>query len=242
LTEQKATTSVLLEKTRVFTPPKDLVKKSNVMKWMKSKGFTTEMEMCAWTGQNFIAFWDEMVKSVNKLANCLKSLGVNKDDQASIIHAHDPQRPIAMLACTKIDAIHSVVFSGSSSAGGLNSRVLDAESKVVITTEGFFRRGKSLSLKPSIDGATANTLICQEDSGQEGRHQCAHEGKDVWHHDLVAKQSDICESEKMDSEDRSFILYYLENHWQAQGYRACPWQILCHLCSDPRMGLRYQGQ
>ena len=112
----------------------------------------------------------DLAKRVNKLANGLKSLGVVKGDRVSIYMPMIPETPIAMLACAKIGAIHSVVFSGFSS-GGLNSRVLDAESKVVITTDGFFRRGKPLPLKPNVDEATANTPSVQEcGSGQEGRH------------------------------------------------------------------------
>ncbi len=278
MAEQKATTSVLLEETRVFAPPKDLVENSNVMKWMKAKGFTTEREMRAWTGQNFIAFWDEMAKTyadwfepwaqtlnwqppyakwfvgakcnvaynavdrhatgakkdkvayifvpeptdqptqkityaelakrVNKLANGLKSLGVTKGDRVSIYMPMIPETPIAMLACAKIGAIHSVVFSGFS-AGGLNSRVLDAESKVVITTDGFFRRGKPLPLKPNVDEATANTPSVKNVVvvKRAGINVPMKEGKDIWYHELVAKQSDVCESEKMDAEDRLFILY-----------------------------------
>ncbi len=63
MAEQKATTSVLYEETRVFEPSKDLVEKSNVMEWMKKKGFKTEREMRAWTGQNYMQFWDEMAKT-----------------------------------------------------------------------------------------------------------------------------------------------------------------------------------
>jgi len=150
----------------------------------------------------------ELAKSVNKLANGLKSLGVTKGDRVSIYMPMIPETPIAMLACAKIGAIHSVVFSGFS-AGGLNSRVLDAESKVVITTDGFYRRGKPLPLKPNVDEATANTPSVKKIVvvKRAGINVPMKEGKDVWYHDLVAKQSDVCESEKMDSEDRLFILY-----------------------------------
>jgi acetyl-CoA synthetase len=278
LAEQKATTSVLYEETRIFEPSQDLVDKSNVMAWMKKKGFKTEREMRAWTGQNYLQFWDEMAKTyadwfepyaqvlnwvppyakwfvgakcnvtynavdrhaagakkdkvayifvpepvdqptqkityadlakrVNKFANGLKSLGVVKGDRVSIYMPMIPETPIAMLACAKIGAIHSVVFSGFSS-GGLNSRVLDAESKVVITTDGFFRRGKPLPLKPNVDEATANTpsvknVVVVKRAGIDVPMKA---GKDVWYHDLVAKQSDVCECEKMDGEDRLFILY-----------------------------------
>ena len=63
MAEQKATTSVLYEETRIFEPPKDLVENSNVMQWMKKKGFKTEREMRSWTGQHYIQFWDEMAKT-----------------------------------------------------------------------------------------------------------------------------------------------------------------------------------
>ncbi len=279
MAEQKAaTTAVLLEETRVFNPPKELAENSNVMQWMKKKGFSSEREMRAWTGQHYIEFWDEMAKTyadwfepyaqilewkppyakwfvggkcnvaynavdrhakgakkdkvayifvpeptdqkvqkityldlykaVNKLANGLKSLGVQKGDRVSIYMPMIPETPIAMLACAKIGAIHSVVFSGFS-AGGLQSRVLDAESKVVITTDGFYRRGKPLPLKPNVDEAVQSAPSVQHVVvvKRAGIDVPMKEGRDVWYHDLIAKQSDECETEKMDSEERLFILY-----------------------------------
>ncbi|MCQ8902791.1 MAG: acetate--CoA ligase [Methanothrix sp.] len=279
MAEQKAaTTAVLLEETRVFHPPKELAENSNVMQWMKKKGFTSEREMRAWTGQHYIEFWDEMAKTyadwfepyaqilewkppyarwfvggkcnvaynavdrhakgakkdkvayifvpeptdqkvqkityldlykaVNKFANGLKSLGVKKGDRVSIYMPMIPETPIAMLACAKIGAIHSVVFSGFS-AGGLQSRVLDAESKVVVTTDGFYRRGKPLPLKPNVDEAVQNAPSVEKVVvvKRAGIDVPMKEGRDVWYHELVAKQPDECETEKTDSEDRLFILY-----------------------------------
>ncbi|HQE87737.1 MAG TPA: acetate--CoA ligase, partial [Methanothrix sp.] len=150
----------------------------------------------------------ELAKAVNKFANGLKSLGVTKGDRVSIYMPMIPETAIAMLACAKIGAIHSVVFSGFSS-GGLNSRILDAESKVVVTTDGFFRRGKPLPLKPNVDEATANTpsvqnIVVVKRAGIDVPMKA---GRDIWYHDLVAKQSDVCETVKCDSEDRLFILY-----------------------------------
>jgi acetyl-CoA synthetase len=280
MAEQKATakTSVLLEETRVFEPPKELAENSNVMKWMKEKGFKTEREMRLWCSANYIQFWGEMAKTyadwfepwsstlswvppyakwfvggkcnvtynsvdrhakgakkdkvayifvpeptdqptqkitygqlykeVNKFANGLKSLGVKKGDRITLYMPMIPQLPIAMLASAKIGAIHSIVFSGFS-AGGLNSRILDAESKVVVTTDGLYRRGKPIPLKPNVDEATANTPSVQNVVvvKRTGIDIPMKQGKDVYWHDLVAKQSDECETEKMDSEDRLFILY-----------------------------------
>jgi acetyl-CoA synthetase len=88
----------------------------------------------------------ELYREVNKFANALKSLGIEKGDRVVAYLPMIPELPITMLACAKIGAIHTVVFSGFS-AGGLNSRVNDAEAKVVVTSDGFYRRGKPLPLK-----------------------------------------------------------------------------------------------
>ncbi|TFH51927.1 MAG: acetate--CoA ligase [Methanothrix sp.] len=280
MAEQKATakTSVLYEETRLFEPSKELVENSNVMKWMKEKGFKTEREMRLWCSANYIQFWGEMAKTyadwfepwsstlewippyakwfvggkcnvtynsvdrhalgakkdkvayifvpepvdqptqkitygelykeVNKFANGLKSLGVQKGDRVMLYMPMIPQLPIAMLAIAKIGAIHCIVFSGFSS-GGLNSRIMDAEAKAVITTDGLYRRGKPLPLKPNVDEATANTptvknVIVVKRTGLEVPMK---QGRDIYWHDLVAGKSEECECEKMDSEDRLFILY-----------------------------------
>jgi len=280
MADQKATakTSVLYEETRVFEPSKELVENSNVMKWMKEKGFKTEREMRLWCSANYIQFWGEMAKTyadwfepwsstlewippyakwfvggkcnvtynsvdrhalgakkdkvayifvpeptdqptqkitylqlykeVNKFANGLKSLGVQKGDRVMLYMPMIPQLPIAMLAIAKIGAIHCIVFSGFSS-GGLNSRILDAEAKAVITTDGLYRRGKPIPLKPNVDEATANTPTVQNVIvvKRTGLEVPMKQGRDVYWHDLVAGKSEECECEKMDSEDRLFILY-----------------------------------
>ena len=176
----------------------------------------------------------DLAKRVNKFANGLKSLGVVKGDRVSIYMPMIPETPIAMLACAKIGAIHSVVFSGFSS-GGLNSRVLDLqESKVVITTDGFYRRGKPLPLKPNVDEATANTpSVRYFSSGEESRHRSTHESRQGY---LVPRagfqQSDVCESEKMDGEDRLVYPLHLRHNRQAQGYSTRSWRLLRNSRSD----------
>jgi acetyl-CoA synthetase len=152
--------------------------------------------------------YEQLYREVNKLANGLKMLGVKKGDRVSIYMPMIPQTAMAMLACAKIGAIHSVVFSGFS-ASALSVRVLDTESKVVITTDGLFRRGKPLPLKPNVDEATANapsvrSVVVLKRTGLDVPMKA---GKDIWWHDLVARQSEECDSEKMDSEDRLFILH-----------------------------------
>ena len=150
----------------------------------------------------------QLYKEVNKFANGLKSLGVRKGDRVMLYMPMIPQLPIAMLAIAKIGAIHCIVFSGFSS-GGLNSRIMDAEAKAVVTTDGLYRRGKPIPLKPNVDEATANTptvknVIVVKRTGLEVPMK---QGRDIYWHDLVAGKSEECECEKMDSEDRLFILY-----------------------------------
>lgn len=98
----------------------------------------------------------QLYREVNRLANALKSVGVEKGDRVVTYLPMIPEQPITMLACAKIGAIHTLVFSGFSS-GGLASRVNDAEAKVVVTADGFYRRGKPLPLKPNVDEALKNS-------------------------------------------------------------------------------------
>ncbi|UEC43929.1 MAG: Acetyl-coenzyme A synthetase, partial [Methanothrix sp.] len=272
-------TKVFQEETRIFEPPKDLVENSNVMKYMKKKGFKTEKELRGWCSKNYIEFWDEMAKEyvdwfkpytkvmddsgmpyfkwftggevnityncvdrhakgakkdkvayiwvpeptdqatqkitygelykeINKFANGLKSLGLKKGDRASIYMPMIPQLPIAVLACAKIGVIHSVVFSGFSSKG-LSDRAADCGSKVIITTDGLFRRGKPIPLKPNVDEAlegapTVEHVIVFKRAGLDVAWK---EGRDVWWNDLVAGKSEECEPEKLDPEHRLYILY-----------------------------------
>jgi acetyl-CoA synthetase len=150
----------------------------------------------------------ELYREVNKMANGLKSLGVTKGDRVSIYLPMIPELPITMLACAKIGAIHSVVFSGFS-AGGLNSRVTDAEAKIVVTSDGFYRRGKPLPLKPNVDEAVAtapsvkNVIVVK----RTGVQTAMKEGRDIWYNELTASQSAECPTEQLDPEDRLFILY-----------------------------------
>ena len=152
--------------------------------------------------------YGDLYKEVNKFANGLKSLGVKKGDRITLYMPMVPQLPIAMQASAKIGAIHSIVFSGFS-AGGLNSRILDAEAKVVVTTDGLYRRGKPIPLKPNVDEATTNTPSVQKVIvvKRTGIDIPMKQGKDIYWHDLVAGKSEECETEKMDAEDRLFILY-----------------------------------
>jgi len=150
----------------------------------------------------------DLYKEVNKLANALKSLGVKKGERVGIYLPMIPELPISMLACAKIGAVHSVVFSGFST-GGLRTRLADCEAKVLITCDGFYRRGKTLALKEQADDAlegapSVKNVIVYKRTGFPISWK---EGRDLWWHEFVDKQSMKCETEKLDANDLLYILY-----------------------------------
>jgi len=152
--------------------------------------------------------YNDLYIEVNKLANALKKLGVQKGDRVSIYMPMLPELPIAMLACAKIGAIHSVVFSGFS-ANAFRDRIIDCEAKVVITCDGFWRRGRKVYLKEQADVALEGApcvkhVIVFKRTG-DGVPWTA--GRDVWWHDLVFDSPKECETEKLDANDPLFFLY-----------------------------------
>jgi len=145
---------------------------------------------------------------VNKLANALKSIGIKKGDRVGLYLPMIPELPISMLACAKIGAIHSVVFSGFS-VGGLQKRIADAEAKVLITCDSFYRRGKTVPLKTQVDEAVKGTpsvesVIVYKRTGEEIPWR---EERDRWWHALCEGQSTECETEKLDANDTLYVLY-----------------------------------
>jgi acetyl-CoA synthetase len=145
---------------------------------------------------------------VNKLANALKSIGVRKGDRVGIYLPMVLELPISMLACAKIGAIHSVVFSGFS-VGGLQKRIADAEAKVLITCDSFHRRGKTVPLKTQADDAvrgapSVESVIVHKHTGEEIPWN---EDRDRWCHALCEGQPTECETEKLDANDTLYILY-----------------------------------
>jgi acetyl-CoA synthetase len=152
--------------------------------------------------------YNDLYMEVNKLSNALKQLGIKKGDTVSIYMPMIPELPIAMMACAKIGAVHSVVFSGFS-AHAFQERAVDAESKIAITVDGFNRRGKLLKLKDSIDrvlddAPTVKKVIVVNHEDCEVNMQ---EGRDLWWDEITAVQAAECETEMMDAEDPLFILY-----------------------------------
>ncbi|GAA3472501.1 acetate--CoA ligase [Nonomuraea roseola] len=149
----------------------------------------------------------DLQREVNKAANALTELGVGKGDRVAIYMPMIPELPISMLACARIGAIHSVVFGGFSAAA-LQSRIEDADAKLVITADGGYRRGAPSALKPTVDEAVAQTpgvehVLVVRRTGQEVSAQ----ERDVWWHDVVERQSDQHEAQPHDAEDPLYILY-----------------------------------
>jgi len=161
--------------------------------------------------------YSQLNEEVNKLANALKSVGVVKGDRVTIFMAHIPENCIAMLACARIGAVHSVVFGGFSKEA-LSGRILDCGAKVVITQDGVMRGKKIVPLKGIMDDAVP---LVEEGGGsidaaivlkRLGNDACLEtmtmkKDRDVWWEDLVDKQSTEIETEWLDAEDPSFILY-----------------------------------
>jgi acetyl-CoA synthetase len=145
---------------------------------------------------------------VQRFANVLKGLGVAKGDRICIYMPMVPELPVAMLACARIGAPHSVVFGGFS-PDSLVDRINDAECKLVITADGGFRRGAPSMLKPNVDTALASTpsiehVVVLQRVGEPVDMQ---DGRDLWWHDLVEQADPECPCEPMDSEDLLYLLY-----------------------------------
>jgi acetyl-CoA synthetase len=150
----------------------------------------------------------ELHAEVCRFANGLKSLGVGRGDRVAIYLGMIPELPIAMLACTRIGAAHSVVFGGFS-AEALKDRINDAQAKVVITADGGYRRGQEVPLKQNVEDAVVDCPSI-EHVVTVRRTGSAHpftEGRDVWYHELIADQPAECPPEPMDAEDLLYILY-----------------------------------
>ena len=155
----------------------------------------------------------ELHGEVSRFANVLRGLGVEKGDRVTIYLPMIPEAAIAMLACTRIGAVHSVVFGGFS-PDSLADRNNDAESKLLITADGGWRRGSVVPLKANADAAleqspTVENVVVVARGGDLTEQTAVRmrEGRDHWYHDLMAEVSSSCPAVSMDSEDTLFILY-----------------------------------
>ena len=266
---------VLLKEKRIFRPSEELVKQSNIQRWM-DKHEITSYDALTERSKDLEWFWGEMAKefvewyapyekvlewdrpwvnwfvgakynivhdaldrhirtwrrnkvayifedepgdvkkltyrdlnvAVNKLANALKGIGIGKGDKVGLYMPMIPELPIAMLACAKIGAIHSVVFSGFS-ARAFRERVNDAEARVAITCDGFYRRGREVPLKKQTDEALEwaptieNVIVCKR-TGQDVPWDW---DRDHWWHEITADQPTTCETERLDANDILYLLY-----------------------------------
>ena len=152
--------------------------------------------------------YSDLLKDVSKFANVMKSLGIQKGDRVCIYMPMIPELAIAMLACTRIGAAHSIVFGGFS-ADSLSDRINDASAKLVVTSDGGYRRGEHFALKETTDLALAATstienVVVVQRTGQEVNWNSE---IDHWYHDLMDEASSECEPEQMDSEDLLYLLY-----------------------------------
>jgi acetyl-CoA synthetase len=179
----------------------------HVKTWRKNK------TALIWEGEpgdkRTFSYW-RLTRETNKFANVLKSLGVRKGDRVTIYMGRIPELVIAMLACAKIGAVHSVVYGGFSEQA-LADRIEDAQSRVLVTCDGAWLRGNIVKLKDMVDEAVhrspvVESVVVVKRTGHDVKME---QGRDYWYHDLMSLPiaSPNCQSEVMDAEDPLFILY-----------------------------------
>jgi acetyl-CoA synthetase len=179
----------------------------HVRTWRRNKAaFIWEGE----PGEERVLTYADLYREVNKFANALKKLGIQKGDRVTIYMGMIPELPIAMLACARIGAPHSIVFGGFS-VDSLVDRINDAQAKLVITADGGYRRGNVVPLKRNVDEAvkscpTVENVVMVERVGEKAG-AAFNEGRDHWWHDLMKDAPLYCEPEPMDSEDLLYLLY-----------------------------------
>ena len=151
--------------------------------------------------------YKDMLREVSKAANALTELGIKAGDRVAIYMPMIPEAAVAMLACARVGAAHSVVFGGFS-AEALISRIEDADAKLVITADGGYRKGAAFALKPAVDEALSgkhnvNKVLVVKRTGQD----VAWTDRDIWWHEIVDRQNEEHVAESFDSEHPLFILY-----------------------------------
>jgi acetyl-CoA synthetase len=184
----------------------------------------------------------QLYRSVNKFANALRNLGIKKGDRITIYLPMVPELPIAMLACSRIGAIHSVVFSGFS-AQALSDRIYDSKSKIIITADGGFRRGKVLELKRIVDDASSSmsfieNIIVLKRAGNNIQMG----SKDLWWHDVIEGTKSYCEPEIVDSTHPLYILYTSGTTGKPKGVLHSTGGYLTHLYATAKWVFDFKKQ
>ncbi|MGH9597807.1 MAG: AMP-binding protein, partial [Edaphobacter sp.] len=152
--------------------------------------------------------YGEMYEQVQRFANVLKGLGIKRGDRVAIYMGMSPELAIAMLACTRIGVVHSVIFGGFA-AHAISDRVNDSSCVAIITQDTSYRRGSEVHLKNIVDEALAkcstvkNVVVVR----RSGSPVTMHPGRDVWWHEAMEKASPKCDAEWMDAEDPLYLLY-----------------------------------
>jgi len=159
-------------------------------------------------GDRWEITYAELLRDVSRFANGLRALGIGKGDRVAIYMPMIPELPVAMLACARIGAAHSVIFGGFA-ADAIVDRVNDATCVAIITADAGWRRGKKVPLKATVDEALAHTPSVRHTivAKRIGDPVSMQAGRDVWWSDAIAGQPDVCEPEAMDAEDLLFLLY-----------------------------------
>ncbi|MEP7203862.1 MAG: acetate--CoA ligase [Ilumatobacteraceae bacterium] len=181
-------------------------------------------------GDARVLTYADLLDEVQRFANALKDLGVQRGDRINIYLPMIPEAAAAMLACARIGAVHSVVFGGFS-AQSLSDRINDAEAKVLITADGGYRRGDVFPLKPAADEAIKSTptiehVVVVRRGGNEVE---MNDGRDHWYHDLLAAADPVCPAEPMDSEQLLFLLYTSGTTGQPKGIMHSSGGYLTHV-------------
>ncbi|MFW9981807.1 MAG: acetate--CoA ligase [Candidatus Thorarchaeota archaeon] len=152
--------------------------------------------------------YSELLSEVNKAANVLKNLGVEKGDRITMYLPMIPELAIIMLACVRIGAVHSIVFGGFS-ADSVKDRIIDCEGKILVTADGYYRSGKTIPQKAGADTAVVDLPVVEKVLvvKRVGIDVPWTEGRDVWYHEEYEKVDDKCNPEWVGAEDPLFILY-----------------------------------
>ena len=154
-----------------------------------------------------ILTYQQLFKEVNKFANALKKLGLKRGDRVGIYLPMIPEAIISMLACARIGAVHTVVFSAFSPTA-LRIRLQETEAKILITADGYYRRGQIINLKQNADEGIEETKVKKVIVVKRAKNEISwKDNRDIWYEDLVKNETNFCPVEVMDSEDLLFILY-----------------------------------